>query len=165
MSNLPTTLPVAPITTADVSPIEIERVVEQPIEPVVEKDQVINEKQAYIPQESVNFPVKTETDHGIKLTPEETSSSAEPVASSSSNNINPSAILESTLDNLATISSKINPIAEKLGKGLGQVRQVRSINFFLIIFLFIPITSMLKRNSVLLKISLNFLKNIRIWKK
>lgn len=47
--------------------------------------------------------------------------------------INPSAILETTMEGLATISSKINPITEKLGKGLGQVRQVSL--FFLIIYL------------------------------
>ncbi|CEP15926.1 hypothetical protein [Parasitella parasitica] len=37
--------------------------------------------------------------------------------------IHPSAILETTIEGLATISSKINPITQKLGKGLGQVRQ------------------------------------------
>jgi len=38
--------------------------------------------------------------------------------------INPSAILETTIEGLATISSKINPLTQKLGKGLDQVRQV-----------------------------------------
>ncbi|CAO3608841.1 unnamed protein product [Cunninghamella blakesleeana] len=37
--------------------------------------------------------------------------------------INPNAVLNNALDGFATISSRINPFAQKLGKGLGQVRQ------------------------------------------
>jgi hypothetical protein len=126
MSTVPNTLPTAS-TTSDSSSAEVaDRVVQTPIVPIVEKDQVFNEKQDKIPQESVTLPVKPERDNGIKITPEETSNSTTPAASSSNNSINPSAIFESTMDNLATISSKINPITEKLGKGLGQVRQVRA---------------------------------------
>ncbi|KAI9478599.1 MAG: Bin/amphiphysin/Rvs domain for vesicular trafficking-domain-containing protein [Benjaminiella poitrasii] len=48
---------------------------------------------------------------------------------SRSSSINPSAILETTLDGLATISSKINPFTQRIGKGLGQVRQYAQEKF------------------------------------
>jgi hypothetical protein len=38
--------------------------------------------------------------------------------------INANAILNNTLDGFANLSSKFNPFAQKLNKGLGQVRQV-----------------------------------------
>ncbi|KAG0173092.1 hypothetical protein DFQ29_008098 [Apophysomyces sp. BC1021] len=37
--------------------------------------------------------------------------------------INPNMLLNTTLDGFATLSSRLNPFAQKLGKGLGQVRQ------------------------------------------
>lgn len=43
--------------------------------------------------------------------------------------------VESTLDGLASISSKINPIAQKFGKGVGRFRQVNY--FFLYLFIYI----------------------------
>lgn len=42
---------------------------------------------------------------------------------SSSDNSTP-AFFETTLDGLASISSKLNPIAQKFGKGVGRLRQV-----------------------------------------
>lgn len=39
--------------------------------------------------------------------------------------INANALLNNTLDGFANLSSKFNPFAQRLGKGIGQVRQVR----------------------------------------
>ena len=52
---------------------------------------------------------------------------AEPQQSTNSNqgpSINANAILNNTLDGFANLSSRFNPFAQKLNKGLGQVRQV-----------------------------------------
>ncbi|KAI8645852.1 hypothetical protein BD408DRAFT_411165 [Parasitella parasitica] len=61
---------------------------------------------------------------------EPASASATATATANDNTINrrnsaihPSAILETTMEGLATITHKINPLTRKLGKGLGQVRQ------------------------------------------
>lgn len=39
--------------------------------------------------------------------------------------INANALLNNTLDGFANLSSKFNPFAQRLGKGIGQVRQVK----------------------------------------
>ncbi|KAF7731672.1 hypothetical protein EC973_008843 [Apophysomyces ossiformis] len=44
-------------------------------------------------------------------------------AASGQSAINPNMLINSTLDGFATLSSRLNPFAQKLGKGLGQVRQ------------------------------------------
>ncbi|KAI9246090.1 Bin/amphiphysin/Rvs domain for vesicular trafficking-domain-containing protein [Phascolomyces articulosus] len=44
-------------------------------------------------------------------------------AGSSNQALNPNVLLNNTLDGFATLSSKFNPFAQKLGKGIGQVRQ------------------------------------------
>ena len=46
-------------------------------------------------------------------------------AGSNSPGMNPNVLLNNTLDGFANLSSKINPFAQRLGKGIGQVRQVR----------------------------------------
>ncbi|ORE11450.1 hypothetical protein BCV72DRAFT_246960 [Rhizopus microsporus var. microsporus] len=51
---------------------------------------------------------------------------AEPVqqpTQSTSSSLNPNAILNNTLDGFAQLSSRFNPFAQKLNKGIGQVRQ------------------------------------------
>ncbi|CEG75710.1 hypothetical protein RMATCC62417_10707 [Rhizopus microsporus] len=51
---------------------------------------------------------------------------AEPVqqpTQSTSTSLNPNAILNNTLDGFAQLSSRFNPFAQKLNKGIGQVRQ------------------------------------------
>ncbi|KAI9277810.1 hypothetical protein BY458DRAFT_471724 [Sporodiniella umbellata] len=51
---------------------------------------------------------------------------AEPVQqnnASNNNTLNPNAILNNTLDGFAQLGSRINPFAQRLNKGLGQVRQ------------------------------------------
>lgn len=45
-------------------------------------------------------------------------------AGSQGSPINPNAILNNTLDGFANLSSKFNPFAQRLNKGIGQVRQV-----------------------------------------
>ena len=53
-----------------------------------------------------------------------------PTDSGSANQpLNPNVLLNNTLDGFATLSSKFNPFAQKLGKGIGQVRQVTHISF------------------------------------
>ncbi|KAI7859570.1 Bin/amphiphysin/Rvs domain for vesicular trafficking-domain-containing protein [Circinella umbellata] len=44
-------------------------------------------------------------------------------AGSANQPLNPNVLLNNTLDGFATLSSKFNPFAQKLGKGIGQVRQ------------------------------------------
>ncbi|KAI8142936.1 Bin/amphiphysin/Rvs domain for vesicular trafficking-domain-containing protein [Fennellomyces sp. T-0311] len=46
-----------------------------------------------------------------------------PGTGSSSQGINPNVLLNNTLDGFANLSSKFNPFAQRLGKGIGQVRQ------------------------------------------
>jgi hypothetical protein len=43
--------------------------------------------------------------------------------------INANAILNNTLDGFANLSSRFNPFAQKLNKGLGQVRQVKENSY------------------------------------
>lgn len=43
--------------------------------------------------------------------------------------MNANALLNNTLDGFANLSSRFNPFAQKLNKGLGQVRQVSKSNF------------------------------------
>lgn len=96
-------------------------------DPVTEKKvEVSNDNHEGISEKPVNASAKSEVNTGP-----ETATRQEPLnpassipTPSTSNNINPSAILETTIDNLANISSKINPITQKLGKGFDQVRQV-----------------------------------------
>lgn len=45
-------------------------------------------------------------------------------AQASNNGLNPNVLLNNTLDGFANFSSKINPFAQRLNKGFGQVRQV-----------------------------------------
>lgn len=52
---------------------------------------------------------------------------AEPVQqmnAPNTNALNPNAIFNNTLDGFAQLGSRINPFAQRLNKGLGQVRQV-----------------------------------------
>ncbi|KAL0095216.1 hypothetical protein J3Q64DRAFT_1713824 [Phycomyces blakesleeanus] len=46
-----------------------------------------------------------------------------PNAGNSINNLNPNLVLNNALDGFANLSSRLNPFAQKFGKGLGQVRQ------------------------------------------
>jgi hypothetical protein len=61
---------------------------------------------------------------GIKVVDAEPQSN--PSASANNSGLNPNVLLNNTLDGLANFSSKINPFAQKLGKGIGQVRQVNA---------------------------------------
>ncbi|KAI7900077.1 Bin/amphiphysin/Rvs domain for vesicular trafficking-domain-containing protein [Cokeromyces recurvatus] len=56
-------------------------------------------------------------------TPATTNTTVEQPSRQRSSSITPAALLESTLDSLASFSSKINPLTQRIGKGLGQVRQ------------------------------------------
>lgn len=40
--------------------------------------------------------------------------------------LNANALLNNTLDGFANLGSRFNPFAQKLNKGLGQVRQVKN---------------------------------------
>lgn len=53
-------------------------------------------------------------------------------STSSSQGLNANVLLNNTLDGFASLSSKFNPFAQKLGKGIGQVRQVRTPSIRLI---------------------------------
>lgn len=56
---------------------------------------------------------------------------AEPVQHATNTNssaLNPNALFNNTLDGFAQLGSRINPFAQRLNKGLGQVRQVKYIN-------------------------------------
>lgn len=56
---------------------------------------------------------------------------AEPqAANNQASSMNANALLNNTLDGFANLSSRFNPFAQKLNKGLGQVRQVISIGTF-----------------------------------
>lgn len=46
------------------------------------------------------------------------------VAANQGTSLNANALLNNTLDGFANLSSRFNPFAQKLNKGLGQVRQV-----------------------------------------
>jgi hypothetical protein len=59
---------------------------------------------------------------GIKVVDADPQSSPSP--SGNNAGLNPNVLLNNTLDGLANFSSKINPFAQRLGKGIGQVRQV-----------------------------------------
>lgn len=106
-------IPSAKPNTADASPA-----IEEVAPVVVEQPPPANE-----PNVTAKKP---EHDQGeIRVAQDEPAASATDDANSRRNSaINPSAILETTIEGLATISSKINPLTEKLGKGLDQVRQV-----------------------------------------
>lgn len=113
--------------TSDASPIE-------EVAAVVEQETKVNEKEEQDVTSSVTAKKPEQEQNEIRVVQEEPNVD---ITTNDSNRrssaINPSAILETTMEGLATISSKINPITEKLGKGLGQVRQVSL--FFLIIYL------------------------------
>lgn len=122
MSTAQNILPTAE-TTPDVSLVEDNRISDEITVPITEK------KETGLSEEHESFPVdtsaKSEVDNGSKTANKEPLNPASAIPTPSpSNNINPSAILETTMDNLANISSKINPITQKLGKGFDQVRQV-----------------------------------------
>jgi hypothetical protein len=56
---------------------------------------------------------------------------AEPVQHATNTNssaLNPNALFNNTLDGFAQLGSRFNPFAQRLNKGLGQVRQVKCIN-------------------------------------
>lgn len=95
--------------------------------------------------------------NGIKMV------DAEPqTAANQASSMNANALLNNTLDGFANLSSRFNPFAQKLNKGLGQVRQVRiSIKCYLYLYLII-FYSMLKKNWVQLKMLPSYLKSIRI---
>lgn len=57
---------------------------------------------------------------GIKVVDAEPQQAPNAQASS----MNANALLNNTLDGFASLSSRFNPFAQKLNKGLGQVRQV-----------------------------------------
>ncbi|KAI8063681.1 uncharacterized protein B0P05DRAFT_555250 [Gilbertella persicaria] len=59
----------------------------------------------------------TQPNDGIKVV------DAEPAAPTQASSMNANALLNNTLDGFANLSSRINPFAQKLNKGLGQVRQ------------------------------------------
>jgi hypothetical protein len=113
--------------TAETSSPVVDNSVAENAAAVTEKPQeeVINEKQAH--QEHVNFPTKIEQDSS-----EISEKQAEPSSSSSSSptprpNVNTprkNSFLDTTLDGLASTFSRLDPIAQKLGRRIGQVRQV-----------------------------------------
>ncbi|CAO3640232.1 unnamed protein product [Mucor hiemalis] len=127
MSTAQNILPTAE-TTPDVSLVEDNRISDEITVPITEK------KETGFSEEHESFPVdtsaKSEVDNGSKTANKEPLNPASAIPTpSASNNINPSAILETTMDNLANISSKIIPITQKLGKGFDQVRQYAQEKF------------------------------------
>jgi hypothetical protein len=46
-----------------------------------------------------------------------------------SSSLNANALLNNTLDGFANLGSRFNPFAQKLNKGLGQVRQVKQDSY------------------------------------
>jgi hypothetical protein len=58
---------------------------------------------------------------GIKVVDAEPQTAA---TSAQNTSMNANALLNNTLDGFANLSSRFNPFAQKLNKGLGQVRQV-----------------------------------------
>lgn len=81
--------------------------------------------------------------------------------------INANALLNNTLDGFANLSSKFNPFAQRLGKGIGQVRQVRYQpgRDARPCWLMYASNSMHKSVWVQPKTLQNFLKSIRILKR
>lgn len=89
---------------------------------------------------------------------------AEPVqqpTQSTSTSLNPNAILNNTLDGFAQLSSRFNPFAQKLNKGIGQVRQVL-YTYIIKASIYSLLYSTLKKSWEQLKILLNYLRNIGI---
>lgn len=68
---------------------------------------------------------------GIKVVDAEPQPTAVPTQNAS---MNANALLNNTLDGFATLSSRFNPFAQKLNKGLGQVRQVIYIYIYIWIY-------------------------------
>ncbi|KAI8061750.1 Bin/amphiphysin/Rvs domain for vesicular trafficking-domain-containing protein [Gongronella butleri] len=64
----------------------------------------------------------SEGESGIKVVDAEAQGGAQG-APASPTSLNPNLVLNNALDGLATFSSKLNPFAQKLNKGFGQVRQ------------------------------------------
>lgn len=103
---------IEPTTEATIEPTN-ETTIEPTTEPTVEsKDQKLNTVSNSQQQEVKQLPSDP-----IHITQDQLDSTPSP------NQHPSSSILESTLDSLATISSKINPLTHRIGKQLGQVRQ------------------------------------------
>ncbi|KAI8374371.1 uncharacterized protein BYT42DRAFT_499613 [Radiomyces spectabilis] len=62
-------------------------------------------------------------DSGIKVIDAEPQAANTDSGSHPSTTLNPNLILNNTLDGLSSLGSKLNPFAQRLGKGFGQVRQ------------------------------------------
>jgi hypothetical protein len=118
-------IPSAKPNTADASPI-----IEEAASAVVEQPAVqVNEDQEPNVTSSVTAKKPEHDQNEIRVAQDEPAPDAAGDANNRRNSaINPSAILETTIEGLATISSKINPLTERLGKGLDQVRQVSVLN-------------------------------------
>lgn len=151
------------VNTSDTSPVE-------EVAAVVEQEAKVNEKEEQDVTSSITAKKPEQEQNEIRVVQDEPNLETTTDDSNRRNSaINPSAILETTMEGLATISSKINPITEKLGKGLGQVRQV-SISFFIIlpipafklIIIISNYISLLKKSLVQPMILLNYPKNIKI---
>lgn len=81
----------------------------------------ITSKRCYTPKRTMSMEPSD-----IKVVDAEPQSGANPSVGNSG--LNPNVLLNNTLDGFASFSSKINPFAQKLGKGFGQVRQVMTEN-------------------------------------
>ena len=63
----------------------------------------------------------SQTNDGLKVVDAEPQPTPQAPANQS---LNANALLNNTLDGFANLGSRFNPFAQKLNKGLGQVRQV-----------------------------------------
>lgn len=79
--------------------------------------------------------------NGIKVVDAEPQTTNNQAAS-----LNANALLNNTLDGFANLSSRFNPFAQKLNKGLGQVRQVIQSLENIILYIHPSLFSMLKKN-------------------
>ncbi|GAN01108.1 conserved hypothetical protein [Mucor ambiguus] len=119
-------IPSAKPNTADASPT-----IEEAAPAIVEQPAVqVNENQEPNVTSSVTAKKPEHDQNEIRVAQDEPALDVAQDANNRRNSaINPSAILETTIEGLATISSKINPLTERLGKGLDQVRQYAQEKF------------------------------------
>lgn len=103
-----------------VTEVKQEEIIQPVSEPLLKTEQ-----ETFIPQEPLTTPQEPVPNNTTPSIPTERISSPDDTTP---------AFFETTLDGLASISSKINPIAQKFGKGVGRLRQVSHQTIIIIFF-------------------------------
>lgn len=122
MSTPPNTLTPAQTTTAEASSSPIVDSTTATASSSIEKTPEVTEEKVKEAKDPVNkFATKIEQDNSI---PQKSGPTPTPPSRPVNNTRTSSNFLDTTLDGLASTFSKLDPIAQKLGKKIGQVRQV-----------------------------------------